>query len=105
MSSCGARRRSLVEVRAPAGFDAEPHVHDHESLVYADSRAGERDRVLAVAAAPAPGSSSPAAVLTEAAARLANASSYHAEVRSRLSVGSEAMKMNGGLDVDVKTTS
>jgi hypothetical protein len=58
--------------------------------------------VLAVAAAPAPGSSSPAAVLTDAAARLANASSYHAEVRSRLSVGSEAMKMNGGLDVDVK---
>ncbi len=24
----------LVEVRAPAGFDAEPHFHDHESLVY-----------------------------------------------------------------------
>jgi quercetin dioxygenase-like cupin family protein len=24
----------LIEVAAPSGFDAEPHAHDHESLVY-----------------------------------------------------------------------
>jgi quercetin dioxygenase-like cupin family protein len=27
-------RAVLVEMSAPAGFDAEPHAHDHESLVY-----------------------------------------------------------------------
>lgn len=24
----------LIQVSAPAGYDAEPHAHDHESLVY-----------------------------------------------------------------------
>jgi quercetin dioxygenase-like cupin family protein len=24
----------LIQVDAPAGYDAEPHVHDHESLIY-----------------------------------------------------------------------